>query len=173
MCYNKNATGDVKMYNIKEIENYLCNYAYEKIIENSHPFGVNFSTQDVYGNKVRSLNFADLNNVVEKWYKLRPYYTTIEIEYIETDLEKIKNKMIRAVRKETSKMFSGIDKFKEPFRFTCYQLADWQWLKNDDGAILRENFKDGSLIYSATMVKYAVVLDYNGDPLDPNIKEEQ
>ena len=52
-------------------------------------------------------------------------------------------------------------------------LCEWRWLEDDNGKIFRETHKNGDVVYTAHFVKYAVVLDMDGNPIDPDIKEIQ
>lgn len=161
------------MNNIKEMENFLYNHAYNDIIRQTSMFGVHCTTENVYGARVCLLDTSNSEKLKEKWYRLQNYYASVDIEQDETDFEKIKNKIISRVKEQISKMLCGRNEFEDLSGLTCYQLTDWKWLVDyKDGSIIKQHFKDGEWVYTATMAKYALVLDKYGNPIDPNIKEE-
>ena len=68
-------------------------------------------------------------------------------------------------------MFGGITDREKLLNLTCNQLCEWRWLEDDGGKIFSETHKNGDVVYIAHLVKYAVVLDADGNPIDPEIKE--
>lgn len=161
------------MANVKEIENFLYNYAYDDIIRQTYVPGVRYTSENVWGARVCLLDDSNPEKLKEKWYRLQNYYATIDIRQYESDFEKIKSEIINKIREQTSKMLCGRNKFEDLSNLTCYQLADWKWLIDyKDGSIVRQHLKDGEYVYTATIAKYAIILDEYGDPIDPNIKEE-
>lgn len=159
------------MIDIKKAEKYFCNNGYVDIIEEAKPFGAHFSSLNVFGNEVIWLDISDSEKVVQKRYKLKGYYVDAEIGKEDTDLKAVEEKLINALAAKNREMFGGITDRGKLLDLTCNQLAEWQWLRDDDEKIFREGRKDGDIVYTATLVKYAVVLDSNGDPIDPDIKE--
>lgn len=158
------------MININAIEKYFYNQGYEDIIYRSMLFGPNYSTLNVFGNEVVWLDASNLERVILKKYKLKNYYIGVEIKEGD-DIETIKKSLTDELIKKNLEMFGGVTNFEKLHNLTCNQLAEWQWLQDDDGKIFHEGRKDGDIVYTATLVKYAVVLDSNGDPIDPDIKE--
>ena len=76
--------------------------------------------------------------------------------------------IVDSISKENIKMFGGqkfLDlPFEEQQHYSCQQLCEWRWLPDECGNILRVNEVPGQdPSYSATLVKYAVVLDKNRD----------
>lgn len=159
------------MIDIKKAEKYFYNNGYTDIIEEAKPFGAHFSSLNVWGNEVIWLNVSDPDKVTQKRYKLKGYYVDAEIGKNDTDLKAVEERLVDALTTKNREMFGGITDREKLLDLTCNQLAEWQWLRDDDGKIFRERHKDGDTVYTATLVKFAVVLDSNGDPIDPDIKE--
>ena len=159
------------MINIKKAERYFYNYGYADIIEEAKPFGAHFSSLNVWGNEVIWLDISDPERVTQKRYKLKVYCVEAEIRKEDIDLRVVEERLVDSLAKKNREMFGGIADTKRLLDSTCNQLAEWQWLRDDDGKIFRKGHKDGDTVYTATLVKYAVVLDSNGNPIDPDIKE--
>lgn len=68
-------------------------------------------------------------------------------------------------------MFGGITDSENLLNLTCNQLCEWRWLEDDGVKIFSETHRNGDVVYTAHLVKYAVVLDADGKPIDPEIKE--
>lgn len=159
------------MIDIRKAENYFYNYGYSDIIEEAKPFGTHFSSLNVYGNEVIWLDVSNPDKVTQKRYKLKVYCVDAEIGEKDTDLKAVEERIIDSVAAKNREMFGGITDVKKLLNLTCNQLAEWQWLRDDDGKIFHEKHKNGETVYTATLVKYAVVLDSEGNPIDPDIKE--
>lgn len=159
------------MIDIKKAEDYFYNYGYADIIEEAKPFGAHFSSLNVWGNEVIWLDVSDPDKVTQKRYKLKGYYVDAEIRKEDTDLKAVEERLVDALAAKNREMFGGITDTKKLLDLTCNQLAEWQWLRDDDGKIFCERHKDGDTVYTATLVKFAVVLDSNGNPIDPDINE--
>lgn len=158
------------MIDINKVEKYFINYGYEDIINNAKPFGAQFTSLNVWGNEVIWLDISNPERVIQKRYKLKNYYVDAEVK--ESDnIEIIKERLTNDLTKKNLEMFGGVTNFEKLLDLTCNQLAEWQWLRDDDGKIFHEKHKDGETVYTATLAKYAVVLDSNGNPIDPDIKE--
>lgn len=159
------------MIDVKKAENYFYNYGYADIIEEARPFGAHFTSLNVFGNEAIWLDVSDSEKVVQKRYKLRGYYVEVEIGKNDTDLKTVEERLVAALAAKNREMFGGITDVRKLLDLTCNQLAEWQWLRDDDGKIFREKRKGEDTVYTATLAKYAVVLDSNGNPIDPDIKK--
>lgn len=128
------------------------------------------------GNEVRFNKQIESDKWEVKSYKLNNYYA--EIKFSEDEVRFLidyhdKSDLITMVEqeiyKQNVKMFDGEEFLKLPLternKYTCQQLCDWRWLENEDGSILRERKDEHGLVYTAILVKYALVLDENGGPL--------
>ena len=158
------------MIDINKVEKYFINYGYEDIINNAKPFGAQFTSLNVWGNEVIWLDISNPERVIQKRYKLKNYYVDAKIKEGD-NIETIKERLTDDLTKKNFEMFGGVTNFEKLLDLTCNQLAEWQWLRDDDGKIFHEKHKDGETVYTATLAKYAVVLDSNGNPIDPDIKE--
>lgn len=159
------------MININEVEKYFKNNGYDDIIEESKPFCANYTSMDVWGNEVIWLDVFNHEMVTQKRYKLKTYKIDAEIGKNETDIDVIKEKFVDSLYAKNLEMFGGITDREKLLNLTCNQLCEWRWLENDEGKIFFKTHKDGEVIYTAHLVKYAVVLDADGNPIDPDIKE--
>lgn len=159
------------MLDIKRVEKYFYNNGYSDIIDEAKPFGAHFSALNVWGNEVIWLDISNPDKVTQKRYKLKEYYVDVEIGKDDTDVETIKEKLINLLFEKNREMFGNITDIEKLLDLTCNQLAEWQWLRGEDGKIFREIRKNGDVTYTTRLVKYAVVLDANGNPIDPEIKE--
>lgn len=157
------------MLDIKKMEKYFVN-GYEDIINDIKPFGAQFTSFNVWGNEVIWLDTSNIERVIQKKYKLKNYYVGVEIKEGD-DIKTVKKRLTDELTKKNLEMFGGVTNFEKLLNLTCNQLAEWQWLRDNDGKIFREKHKDGEIIYTGTLAKYAVVLDDNGDSIDPDIKE--
>lgn len=158
------------MIDINKVEKYFINYGYEEIINNAKPFGAQFTSLNVWGNEVIWLDISNPERVIQKRYKLKNYYVDAEVK--ENDnIETIEERLTDDLTKKNLEMFGKITNFEKLLDLTCNQLTEWQWLRDDDGKIFHKKHKDGETVYTATLAKYAVVLDSNGNPIDPEIKE--
>lgn len=158
------------MIDINKIEKYFINHGYEDIINDAKLFGAQFTSLNVWGNEVIWLDASNLEKVIQKRYKLKGYYVDAKIKEGD-NIETIKERLTDDLTKKNLEMFGGVTNFEKLLDLTCNQLAEWQWLRDDDGKIFHEKHKDGETVYTATLAKYAVVLDSNGNPIDPDIKE--
>lgn len=138
--------------NIKELERMLKNIVYAEIL--NYPRFIKQSTNDVFGKYVIR-TYQDTNgeyqedrNELENWY-----YTITLTKDIK--LYKIIEECKKACQEKDNQNFTSVEEAKN---YTCHQLCDWIWLKNESGQIIREiNAADG-VKYQATLVKYAKVL---------------
>ena len=87
------------------------------------------------------------------------------------DINAIKEKLVDSLYAKNLEMFGGITDREKLLNLTCNQLCEWRWLEDEDGKIFFETHKNGDIVYTAHLVKYAVVLDTDGNPIDPEIKE--
>lgn len=158
------------MININEVEKYFRNNGYDDIIKESKPFCAHYTSMNVCGNEVIWLDVSDPEKVVQKRYKLKTYKVDVEIGRDENDINAIQEKIIDNLYVKNLEMFGGITDGRRLLNLTCNQLCDWQWLIGD-GKIFRETHKNGEVVYVANLVKYAVVLEPNGNPIDHDIKE--
>lgn len=158
------------MVNIRKIENYFQNHGYEDIVTNVKIYGAHFTSLNVFGNEVIWLNTSDFQEVIQKRYKLKSYCVNVEVKE-EDNIEEVKERIIHNISAKNCEMFGGITDREKLLDLTCNQLCEWQWLRYDDGKIFHKKLVNGNTIYSAILVKYAVVLDLNGNPVDPDIKE--
>lgn len=158
------------MIDIQKIENYFLNHGYEDVIDEANFYGARFSSLNVWGNEVIWLDASNLDAVILKKYKLKGYYVNTQVKDGD-DITAIKERLTNDLIEKNREMFGGVTSFEKLLDLTCNQLAEWRWLVGEDGKIFRETHKDGETIYTATLAKYAVVLDSNGNPVDPDIKE--
>ena len=159
------------------IQDFLKNYALGPAIERALIGGSLYTSRDVWGKEVR------YNKHIEgdKWevvsHKLRNYYAPVEFTENEVrfltdyyDKDRLINMVAREIRKQNIKMFGGKRFLDLPLAekndYICHQLCDWYWVENDAGTILNETKDQYGFTYTATLAKYAIVLDENGEPLD-------
>ena len=159
------------MIDINKVEKYFRNNGYADIIEESKPFCAYYTSMNVWGNEVFWLNTSYLEKVTQKRYKLKTYKVDVEIGKNETDINAIKEKIVDSLYAKNLEMFGGITDREKLLNLTCNQLCEWRWLEDDGGKIFFKTYKDGDIVYTAHLVKYAVVLDVDGNPIDPEIKE--
>lgn len=160
------------MTKINEVENYFRNYECSlDIAEASKFFCARYTSVDVWGDEVIWINDFNLGDIVQKRYKLKKYQIDIEIDKNQIDMDVIKKQVVDGVKTASLEMFSGITDRSKLFTLTCNQLAEWHCLEDEKGSIFFEVYKDGKEFYIVHLVKYAVVLDIDGNPVDPDIKE--
>lgn len=159
------------MININEVEKYFRNNGYNDIINEAQLLGAKYSTINVWGNEVIWLDVSNPDMVMQKRYKLKGYYVDAEICKDDNDIKVIEENLINSLAAKNRKMFGGITDREKLLNLTCNQLCEWRWLENDEGKIFFETNKNGDVVYTAHLVKYAVVLDMDGNPIDPDIKE--
>ena len=166
---------------ILHIENLLKNYVLKPAVEKAFIGGPLYTSRDVWGAEVICCKHIE----DEKWektsYKLHNYYTPIEftendiwflVDHLSKELiDCVSNMVAQEIRKQNIKMFGG-KKFldlplTEKNEYICYQLCDWQWLIDEDGIILhKKKNENGDVVYLAMLVKYAVVVDKDGEEVD-------
>lgn len=159
------------MIDIDKIEKYFRNNGYADIIEESKPFCTHYTSMNVWGNEVVWLDVSNLEKVIQKRYRLKTYKVDVEIDKNYVDINKIKEKIINSLYAKNLEMFCGITDRNKLLDLTCNQLCEWRWLENNNGEIFYRTHKNDDVVYTAHLVKYAVVLDANGNPIDPDIKE--
>lgn len=159
------------MIDIDKAGKYFRNFGYADIIDEAKPFCAHYTSINVWGNRVIWLDISDPEKVIQKRYKLKTYRVDVEIGKNEIDIDTIKEKFVNTLYTKNLEMFGGITDREKLLDLTCNQLCEWQWLIDDDGKIFHETHKNGEVVYVASLVKYAVVLDPNGNPIDPDIKE--
>lgn len=159
------------MIDINKAEKYFYNNGYADIIEEAKPFGTHFTSLNVWGNEVIWLDVSNPDKVTQKRYKLKGYYVDAEISKDDSDIKVVEEKLINSLTAKNREMFGGITDREKLLNLTCNQLAEWQWLIDDDGKIFHKKLVNGDTVYVAKLVKYAVVLDADGNPIDPDIKE--
>lgn len=159
------------MIDINKAEEYFKNNGYADIIEESKPFCAYYTSINVWGKDVIWLNISDFEKVTQKRYELKTYKIDVEIDKNETDINAIKEKIVDSLYAKNLEMFGGITDREKLLNLTCNQLCEWCWIEDDGGKIFSETHKNGDIVYTAYFVKYAVVLDTDGNPIDPDIKE--
>lgn len=159
------------MIDIKKAEKYFYNSGYADIINEAKPFGAHFSTRNVWGNEVIWLDVSNPDKVTQKRYKLKRYCVDAEIGKDDADINAIEEKLVNSLTAKNYEMFGGVIDAEKLLDLTCNQPSEWQWLQDENGKIFRETHKNGDVVYTARLVKYAVILDANGNPIDPEIKE--
>lgn len=159
------------MIDIDKIEKYFRNNGYADIIEESKPFCTHYTSMNVWGNEVFWLDVSNPEKVIQKRYKLKTYKVDVEIGKNETDINAIKEKLVNSLYAKNLEMFGGITDKEKLLNLTCNQLCEWHWLEDDGGKIFFKTHGNKDVVYAAYLVKYAVVLDTNGNPIDPDIKE--
>lgn len=159
------------MIDINKAGKYFRSFGYADIIDEAKPFCAHYTSINVWGNRVIWLDISDPEKVIQKRYKLKTYRVDVEIGKNEIDIDTIKEKFVNTLYTKNLEMFGGITDREKLLDLTCNQLCEWQWLIGDDGKIFHETHKNGEVVYVASLVKYAVVLDPNGNPIDPDIKE--
>lgn len=159
------------MININKVDNYFKNYGYADLIDESKLFCAHYTSINVWGNEVVWLDVSDPEKVIQKRYKLKTYKVDVEIGRDETDIKAIQEKIIDGLYAKNLEIFCGITDRGKLLNLTCNQLCEWRWLEDDGGKIFSETHKNGDVVYIAHLVKYAVVLDADGNPIDPEIKE--
>ena len=159
------------MIDIDKAGKYFYSFGYADIIDEAKPFCAHYTSMNVWGNEVIWFDISNPEKVIQKRYKLKTYRVDVEIGKNEIDLDTIKEKFVNTLYTKNLEMFGGITDREKLLDLTCNQLLEWRWLIGDDGKIFRETHKNGEVVYVASLVKYAVVLDTNGNPIDPDIKE--
>ena len=159
------------MIDINEANNYFKNYGYADLIDESQLFCAHYTSMNIWGNEVVWLDVSDPEKVVQKRYKLKTYKVDVEIGRDENDINAIQEKIIDSLYAKNLEMFGGITDDEKLLNLTCNQLCEWRWLEDDGGKIFSETHKNGDVVYTAHLFKYATVLDANGNPIDPDIKE--
>ena len=159
------------MIDIDKAGKYFYSFGYADIIDEAKPFCAHYTSMNVWGNQVIWLDISNPEKVIQKRYKLKTYRVDVEIGKNETDLDAIKEKFVNTLYTKNLEMFGGITDREKLLDLTCNQLCEWQWLIGDDGKIFHETHKNGEVVYVASLVKYAAVLDADGNPIDPEIKE--
>ena len=159
------------MVDINKAEKYFYSCGYADIINEAKPFCAHYTSMNVWGNEVIWLDIPNPEKVIQKKYKLKTYKVDVEISKNEIDIDTIKEKIVNTLYSKNLEMFGGITDREKLLNLTCNQLCEWRWLKDDNGKIFREIHRGGEIIYQACLVKYAVVLDSDGNPIDPDIKE--
>ena len=162
---------------ILEVENYLKNFALGPAVEKATISGPLYTSKDVWGTEVRFNKHIEDERWEVKSYKLNSYYAKIkfgedEVRFL-TDYfnkDELIDTVAYEIGKQNIKMFGGEEFLNLPLteknKYTCQQLCDWQWLMNEDGTILNETKDQYGFVYTATLAKYALVLDENGEPLN-------
>ena len=165
---------------ILEVENYLKNFALGPAVEKARIVGLLYTSRDVWGKEVLYTKHIEDDKYEVISHKLHNYYATVEFTEDEVrfltdyyDKDELIDMVAQEVRKQNIKMFGGKDFLDLPLteknEYTCHQLCDWMWLIDWDGTILHERKDEGGgTIYSATLAKYAVVVDKNGKEVDKN-----
>ncbi len=159
------------MIDINKAEKYFKNYGYADIIDRAQLLGPKYSAINVWGNEVIWFDVSNPDKVTQKRYKLKGYYVAAEIGEDDADIKAVEERLINSLAAKNREMFGGVTDREKLLNLTCNQLCDWQWLRDDDGKIFHKKLVNWSTIYSAKLVKYAVVLDADGNPIDPDIKE--
>ena len=159
------------MIDVNKVKKYFKNNGYADIIEESKPFCAHYTSMNVWGNEVVWFDISNPERVTQKRYKLKTYKVDVEIGKNEIDIDAIKEKFIDSLYAKNLEMFGGITDREKLLNLTCNQLCEWRWIEDEKGQILFETHKNGDVIYTAHLVKYAVVLDADGNPIDPEIKE--
>ena len=159
------------MIDINKVEKYFKNDGYDDIIKESKPFCAYYTSMNVWGNEVIWFDISNPEKVTQKRYKLKTYKIDVEIDKNETDINAIKEKIVNSIYAKNLEMFGGITDREKLLNLTCSQLCEWRWLEDDGGKIFSETYKNADVVYTTHLVKYAVTLDTNGNPIDSEIKE--
>lgn len=140
------------MIKIEEIKKQVENKkSYDKFIEKELKNGLKFirnngnfikqSKSDIWGKEI-ILHDKKCEN--EYKYKLENWYMTLSIDKT-TNI----NELINNFKKFAQSKDNGGNKFNYK-DYTCYQLCDWTWLKDNENHIITNG--------KATLVKYAKIL---------------
>lgn len=155
---------------VQEITKWLNTELLSRFIEDSKVGGPTYTSANVYGRFVQIIHRYEDGTYVSKAFELKQYTVNVNftlntyLNYRDNLIENI----VDSISKENIKMFGGqkfLDlPFEEQQHYSCQQLCEWRWLPDECGNILRVNEVPGQdFSYSATLVKYAVVLDKNRD----------
>ena len=155
---------------VQEITKWLNTELLGRFIEDSKVDGPTYTSANVYGRFVQIIDRYEDGTYVSKAFELKQYTVNVNftlntyLNYRDNLIENI----VDSISKENIKMFGGqkfLDlPFEEQQQYSCQQLCEWKWLPDECGNILRVNEVPGQdFSYSATLVKYAVVLDKNRD----------
>lgn len=159
---------------ILKLEEFLTNYTLDPAIYKARIGGPLYTSRDVWGKEARHFKHIEGEDWEVISHELRNYYATVEFTEDDARLlnpDNLIDTIAQKVRKQNIKMFGG-EKFldlpiTEKNEYTCHQLCDWMWLIDEDGMLLHERKKrHRKTMYSATLVKYAVVVDKNGKEVD-------
>lgn len=155
---------------VQEITKWLNTELLDRFIKDSNISGPTYTSANVYGRFVQIIDRYEDGSYVSKAFELKQY--TVNVNFtLNTYLNHRDNlieEIVDSMSKENIKMFGGqkfLDlPFEEQQQYSCQQLCEWRWLPDECGNILRVNEVPGQdFSYSATLVKYAVVLDKNRD----------
>ena len=155
---------------VQEITKWLNTELLSRFIKDSNVDGPTYTSANVYGRFVQIIDRYEDGTYVSKAFELKQY--TVNVSFtLNTYLnyrDKLIENIVDSISKENIKMFGGqkfLDiPFEEQQQYSCQQLCEWKWLPDECGNILRVNEVPGQdYSYSATLVKYAVVLDKNRD----------
>lgn len=167
------------MANILRLENFLKNYVFEPAIEKARIDGPLYTSRNIWGNEVICYKHIEGDKWEEEFlYKLHTYHAPVKFTEDEARfltnyscMDELIDIVAQEIRIQNIKMFGGKKFLKlssaKKSEYTCYQFCDWQWLIDDDGMIIHEKkSENGDVVYSATLVKYAVVVDKSGKEID-------
>lgn len=159
---------------ILKLEKFLKNYTLDLAIDKARIGGPLYTSRDVWGKEVKHFKHVEGEDWEVVSYKLHNYY--VPVEFTEDDArllntDSLIDTIALKIREQNIKMFGGETFLDLPVteknEYTCHQLCDWMWLIDENGMLLHERKnKDGKTIYSATLAKYAVVIDKNGNEVD-------
>lgn len=138
---------------IKFIGDFLKTYCLGTIV--NYPTYIKQTSFDVYGNRVIRLSHdRNTQDFTEEEHKLENWYVTKQINE-QSSMEDL----VKEFRDECqAKDNAGTTCWEEGKEYTCYQLCDWTWLRDESDNIIREiNTPDG-VKYEVTLVKYAKIL---------------
>lgn len=155
------------MENIRSLKQYLRHECLDELFLSLTIPGIQYTTRNIFGKYIIWVREDGYGDVTEKRYELKSYYAKICFTENGADRRILKQRIIEEVSKKNREMCGGITDFQKLVSLTCDQLCDWEWLPRENGEIC---VKVGDH-YEITLVKYAVVLDENGNPVDTEIKE--
>lgn len=138
---------------IKFIGYFLQTYCLGPIV--NYPTFIKQTSFDVYGNRIiRLCQDKNSNDVIEDEHKLESWYVTKQINEQSNFDDLIKEFSRECQAKDNA----GMTSWEEGKNYTCYQLCNWTWLRDESDNIIREiNTPDG-VTYEVTLVKYAKIL---------------
>lgn len=157
-------------------ENSLRSNMYSDILQSTAVKCKKISSDNVYGTYCVKI-LAEICNdelIVHTYkYKLKTYIAKASFDKYadyKSVVKQLKKDIKKSIQEQNAIMFGGNTCLRACKNLTLNQLCDWQWLE-DRGCIFTTDPICKNR-YVCRMVKYACVLNENGEPVDKDIIKE-